>query len=261
MRDYGENNPGLVAFLKTLKARLTYLNDANTTTKHGKSISRIRTIHDLARKTDGSRCRLSHQRPDVPFDGANADQVWVNVGGNMITVRKYFETRYGVLLHAAHLPVVNVGKDDRPVYVPAELCEVLPDQPCNIRLTPTQTANMIRFAVREPKDNAESITQTGINYTGLMESTNPKLAVFGVKVGERMLTVPARILQCPQIKYAREVSVTTKSGGWNMQGIQFSTPKEMPRWACLVVRQQGKSEACSFEEHKYQIQNSFTEEL
>jgi hypothetical protein len=72
-------------------------------------------------------------------------------------------------------PVVNVGTLDRPSYLPAEVCEVLPGQVIKRRLSPSQTQEMITFACRKPWQNAESIVGDGKMTLGLNPSTNPFL--------------------------------------------------------------------------------------
>ena len=72
-------------------------------------------------------------------------------------------------------PVVNVGTRENPTYLPAEACMVLPGQNARTKLSPEQTQGMIRFAVRKPADNAESIFRDGLSTTGLSSKTNPLL--------------------------------------------------------------------------------------
>lgn len=73
------------------------------------------------------------------------------------------------------LPVVNVGTKERPSYLPAEVCEVMPGQPYNRPLQPRQTQQMIRFAVRRPRENANSIVNQGFQTTGLSPEGNALL--------------------------------------------------------------------------------------
>lgn len=73
------------------------------------------------------------------------------------------------------LPVVNVGSPEAPVYLPPQACEVLPGQPARTELSPAQTAEMIRFAVREPALNATSITTRGAQILGISPNLAPTL--------------------------------------------------------------------------------------
>lgn len=51
---------------------------------------------------------------------------------------------------------------------------MLPAQPADAKLSPTQTAQMIRFAVRKPFENAKSITEKGLADVGF-KPNNPTL--------------------------------------------------------------------------------------
>jgi len=58
------------------------------------------------------------------------------------------------------------------MYLPAEVCIVLPGQPAKSKLDGSQTQQMIRHAVRKPWENAASIVGEGIQTVGLDENTN-----------------------------------------------------------------------------------------
>ena len=69
-------------------------------------------------------------------------------------------------MKAAHdldsaLPVVNVGTRAIPIYLPAEVCEVLPGQVSPYKLNSRQTRNMINFAKCDPSKCAELIAEEG----------------------------------------------------------------------------------------------------
>ncbi len=67
-------------------------------------------------------------------------------------------------------PVVNVGNQEHPSYLPAEVCVVLPGQTIKRRLSPEQTQQMITFACRKPWENANSIISDGKTVLGLNPS-------------------------------------------------------------------------------------------
>jgi len=52
---------------------------------------------------------------------------------------------------------------------------VIPGQNSNSKLDPSQTQQMIRFAVRKPWENAKSITQDSPHTVGLSPQANAKL--------------------------------------------------------------------------------------
>jgi eukaryotic translation initiation factor 2C len=64
------------------------------------------------------------------------------------------------------------------MYLPAEVCIVLPGQPSRTKLDGRQTQEMIKHAVRKPWENAASIVQQGIQTVGLDENSNILLVCY-----------------------------------------------------------------------------------
>ena len=64
------------------------------------------------------------------------------------------------------LPVINVGNSGKPVYLPPEVCVVLPGQPAGVKLSANQTREMIKRAVVMPHLNAAYITSSGVGTVG-----------------------------------------------------------------------------------------------
>jgi hypothetical protein len=79
---------------------------------------------------------------------------------------------YNIILKLPELPVVNCGNRENPMYLPAEVCIVVPGQPSKAKLDRSQTQQMIRHAVRKPWENAASIVGQGIGTVGLDANTN-----------------------------------------------------------------------------------------
>lgn len=113
-------------------------------------------------------------------------------GGRYITVWDYFRDRKlvdiflvlvsltnhleypNVKLDPVH-PVINVGSNENPNYLPADVCIMLPGQVVKRRLSPEETQNMIKFACRNPEQNGRSITNDGTLTLGLRPSVNKGL--------------------------------------------------------------------------------------
>jgi eukaryotic translation initiation factor 2C len=70
------------------------------------------------------------------------------------------------------MPVINVGTLQNPSYLPVDVCLVRPGQPYGTRLTPDQTQQMLRFAVRKPAQNARSIAIGGARVLGIQPPKN-----------------------------------------------------------------------------------------
>jgi len=81
-------------------------------------------------------------------------------------------TAHGRTIKDGNIPVVNVGNRENPSYLPPEVCVVLPGQTYRSKLGPQETADMIKFAVRKPHLNANSIAQDSPQVIGVLPSTN-----------------------------------------------------------------------------------------
>jgi eukaryotic translation initiation factor 2C len=242
----------LANFLKKISINVTHIKRKN---KKGEQVARIKMIHDLATRQDGNG--LEHP-PKVPQYGAGPNEVqfWLekkesikpdaspkaakkttsSTTGAYITVTKFFKDAYQMVLRRTDLPVINVGSKTYPVYLPAEVCEIRPGQPCNSKLSPSQTAQMIGFAVRPPYMNAQSITdpsnQGGVGLLGFTGNTT--LNQFGVRINPELMTVLGRILNSPSIKYQQKTMVP-RFASWNLQDVKFLSRTALQRWTWVVL--------------------------
>jgi eukaryotic translation initiation factor 2C len=63
--------------------------------------------------------------------------------------------------------VINIGTRVKPIYVPAELVDIVPGQLLRRKTTPDETREIIEFACRSPVANATSIAEAGRQCLGL----------------------------------------------------------------------------------------------
>ncbi|KAI9044769.1 putative RNA interference and gene silencing protein (Qde2) [Aspergillus affinis] len=233
-------------FLKRLRVRVTHIKKKN---KKGEIVPRFKTISNLATPADGRNLPMP---PKVSKYGAGPRDVLffldapgqqpsqqsssatpkgkgkksVKAGpapaGKYISVADFFKQHYD-LDTSSNMPVINVGTVENPSYLPVEACEVEPGQPANSKLTPNQTRNMLKFAVRTPVDNAESIANLG-NRVLALSPPNSTLGDFGIKADLNLIKVPGRLLPCPNVSYSEPKLITPQNGSWNMRSIKFSTP-------------------------------------
>lgn len=129
-----------------------------------------------------------------------------------------------------NLPVVNVGSSRRPIYLPAELCEVI-EQPYHGRLTDRETSNMINYACNPPATNAASIVNDGLRLLGLRDGP---IDGFNISVEQEMIAVPIRMLQPPQLSYGTG-RTTVSHGSWNIVSVRFKRPASLPSWGVIIV--------------------------
>ncbi|OJD25785.1 hypothetical protein ACJ73_02841 [Blastomyces percursus] len=249
-------------FLKGVRVRVNHIVHKN---KSGKVILRIKTIEGLAHQSDG---RNVQNPPQVPWLGAGPKDVKffldgptptaegqsqksgkkqkkgpVKPGGDSptgsyISVYDYFKRNYPNITELNNaLPVVNVGSREKPSYLPAEVCHVLPGQPANAKISPQQTQHMIRFAVQRPVENAKSIVVNGTKVLGVTPHLNPMLAGMGLSLLPDLITVPGRVLEGPiTVQYKGQSFKNPQGGNWNLQKVAFSQGSQLPAWTYLYYQ-------------------------
>lgn len=135
--------------------------------------------------------------------------------------------------------MVNVGTKVKPVYMPAELVEILDGQPVRRKTTPDETRGMINFSCRSPFANAKSISTYGREVLGLDDSTF--LSRFGIQVGKTLLTVQGRELPPPSIVYQdgkqnKAKFVSVNEGEWNMESVRvIKSGRPIERWFWISI--------------------------
>ncbi|KAI1118279.1 ribonuclease H-like domain-containing protein [Nemania sp. NC0429] len=206
-----------------------------------------KVIYGLAQTRDGVGKDAEPNPPKVSKNGANAKSVQFHLrapapaglrGNAYTTVDEYYKKRYGFNINP-EFPVVNVGTKLKPVYMPAELVEVLDGQPVRRKTTPDETRGMINFSCRSPFANATSISTYGREVLGLDDSQF--LSRFGIQVGKTLLTVQGRELPPPAILYQdaagnRPKVVNVNEGEWNMESVRVIKPgKPIDRWFWVSI--------------------------
>ncbi|CZS95190.1 related to argonaute like post-transcriptional gene silencing protein QDE-2 [Rhynchosporium agropyri] len=148
-----------------------------------------------------------------------------------ISVFDYFKKIYNYELQFWYLPLIVT---DRSGMFPMELCTICPNQRYNFKLSPDQTANMIKFAVTRPKERIQSI-EHGVNMLKWHEDRY--LKHFEIKVNPHMTETAARILPNPEIQFDRAKLNPGTAGRWDLRGKKFLIPNPEPlkSWAFVVV--------------------------
>ena len=171
---------------------------------------------------------------------------------------------YGIRLNES-LPVVNVGSNADPVYLPPEVCEVIAGQKSRVRTDAEQTSRMMGFAIRKPAaaHNAVSIAQEGRSMVGLSPQLNHLLVSFQqskadilsfaysiestqkdfrIETSHDFISVPARELTKPRIGYGNNRSAAVNpSAAWNLRGQVMARPATIPNgtWGWLYITMAG----------------------
>ncbi|KAH0562380.1 hypothetical protein GP486_002931 [Trichoglossum hirsutum] len=204
--------PSVEGFVKRLRVETNHIRDEKK-----RPVKKVRVIAGFARKPLWGNAKA------VKFDTEEY--------GN-ISVEDYFFKRYGLKLQTPEAPVVNVRSAQDPVYLPPELCTVLPGQIARRKLSDVQTAEMITVAARRPAENAKLIVGEGGGVVGLTGNTG--LGAFGLRVDPKMITVDGRVLDPPTLQYQKEFT-RPDNGSWNMIRKKFTAGAPVKNWTFLKL--------------------------
>ncbi|KAJ7856608.1 argonaute-like protein [Mycena leptocephala] len=154
--------------------------------------------------------------------------------GGLVSVEEYFFRKYNIELRYPDMPLVDVG-GAKSNYLPAEVCEILPNQPFRGKLTDDHTANMITVAAKYPNVNGAAIAGRGLAELGYSQRADP-LPTFGISIGTEMAVVPGRILPPPGIKYLKGSPDVDEKASWNLRGVEFNKGGILQKWGVLLIR-------------------------
>ncbi|PBP20017.1 eukaryotic translation initiation factor-like protein 2C 2 [Diplocarpon rosae] len=148
-----------------------------------------------------------------------------------LTVYDFFKKVYNIDLQYWYLPLVVTEKAGM---FPMELCTLVPNQRYNYKLSPEQTASMIKFAVTRPKDRILSI-QHGVQM--LKWNEDKYLRHFGVQVEPAMTVTQARLLPNPEIQFTGSKTNPGTAGRWDLRGKKFwlANPEPLRSWGFVIV--------------------------
>ncbi|KAE8440738.1 hypothetical protein EG329_006633 [Mollisiaceae sp. DMI_Dod_QoI] len=150
-----------------------------------------------------------------------------------ISVYDYFRRTYNISIQMWDLPLIVT---DRAGMFPMELCTLAPNQRYNFKLSPEQTAAMIKFAVTRPKERIASIRH-GI---GMLKWNQDRyLNHYGVKIDDNMTQTQARLLPNPEIQFLGSKVNPGTSGRWDLRGKKFFLPNDEPlnSWGVCVMQE------------------------
>uniref|UniRef100_A0A061QLG7 Putative argonaute n=1 Tax=Cupiennius salei TaxID=6928 RepID=A0A061QLG7_CUPSA len=186
----------------------------------------------LNRKLEGKRIATSHshlRRKYTVMWLERESAANLRVDENGLTVARYFKERYDINLVYSNLPCLRVKPRERNVYLPIELCELVPGQHYNSELTQAQKSEMIKYTSSDPKPRFEKISNN-------MNFGNDRCTQeFEVEVSEDPLEVEGRTLDPPSLIYGSEQKIRPRDGAWNMlhQDAKFLDAVVIKKWALL----------------------------
>ncbi|CAD6213820.1 unnamed protein product [Miscanthus lutarioriparius] len=132
--------------------------------------------------------------------------------GATTTVINYFREIYSLDLKYKSLPCIIARSEQNPVYLPIEVCKIVPRQCYQKKLEASQIVDKEQYR-RTKRAND-----------------------FDIEVDDNLATVDARVLLPPNLKYHDSGSQKTgfpMNGYWNMKDKKVINGAKISNWACL----------------------------
>ena len=165
--------------------------------------------------------------------------------GEECTIEKYFKDKYNHQLDFPNYPCIHVGKPEKTVYLPIELCimrkQVLPKFK---HIDVTQHKKMIRAAAKMLPTKRRTIIEQNLKNLSNHYEKDPYANAFGLRVQGEMTKLDGRVLDPPSLKYknAEDKEIEFKKvcqGNWlsgtvrDKDVLKFLKPMKLKYWGVL----------------------------
>ncbi|KAJ7970200.1 Protein argonaute [Quillaja saponaria] len=162
----------------------------------------------------------------------------VDERGTMKSVVEYFYETYGFAIQHTQWPCLQVGNQQRPNYLPMEVCKIVEGQRYSKRLNERQITALLKVTCQRPHERELDIMQT-VRHNAYQN--DPYAKEFGIKISEKLAQVEARILPPPWLKYhdtGREKNCLPQVGQWNMMNKKMVNGGTVNCWICINFSRQ-----------------------
>ncbi|KAJ9145671.1 hypothetical protein P3X46_028026 [Hevea brasiliensis] len=157
----------------------------------------------------------------------------VDERGTLKSVVEYFYETYGFVIQHTQWPCLQVGNQQRPNYLPMEVCKIVEGQRYSKRLNERQITALLKVTCQRPHERELDIMQT-VHHNAY--HNDPYAKEFGIKISEKLASVEARILPPPWLKYhetGRERDCLPQVGQWNMMNKKMVNGGTVNNWICI----------------------------
>jgi eukaryotic translation initiation factor 2C len=120
----------------------------------------------------------------------------VDEGGAMKSVVQYFQETYGFAIQHTYLPCLQVGNQQRPNYLPMEVCKIVEGQRYSKRLNQNQIRALLEETCQHPRVRERNIIQM-VKHNAYEKDDYAQ--EFGITISDRLASVEARILPAPRV--------------------------------------------------------------
>lgn len=150
--------------------------------------------------------------------------------GKSITVLEYFKTQHQIVLKHPYLPCIDVGRGEKVVALPMEVCYVKEGQLFRKEMTLRQKQKMIEATSIPPNHREDDIRYTA---TEMLPPNDPLREFYGIKTSDRMEETECRQLPSPNIKYRTNMIPQPRDGKWQIRNCQLINPVAVNVWAII----------------------------
>ncbi|KAF8700757.1 hypothetical protein HU200_034113 [Digitaria exilis] len=149
------------------------------------------------------------------------------------TITEYFRETYRLEIQFGFLPCLQVGTDQKPNYLPMEVCKIVPGQQYRKKLEGQQVSKLMESTCQRPSEREINIRQVveRNDYNSSLRANE-----FGIEVDYHPTSIQARVLPAPTLKYygtGSESLCCPKDGQWNMIKKKVVDGAKVGNWACI----------------------------
>ncbi|RIA92820.1 Piwi domain-containing protein [Glomus cerebriforme] len=173
----------------------------------------------------------------VTKEPANRLMFHNEVENREMSVAEYFYTKYEIKLKFPNLPCVLVN---RGIFLPIELCYVLPGQRFEGQLADVTLADMIKHTCVKPQERFRRISKAVSDV--FQHNKDPHLKSIGMEVDcNNMVVLNGRVLNPPRLTYnerSRKSEFIPENGRWNIMNKVVCQGAQLINWAVVVFAQE-----------------------
>ncbi|CAB4390624.1 unnamed protein product [Rhizophagus irregularis] len=190
----------------------------------------VETLHHHNRKPVYKIKRITKESADnLKFynDEKNSD----------MSISEYFLTKYEITLNFPNLPCILVN---RGIYLPIEVCYVLPGQRFEGPLPDITLSDMIKHTCVKPQERFQRILNAVSDV--FQHDRDPHLESIGMEVDcKNMVVLNGRVLNPPRLTFNeknRQSEFIPENGRWNIVNKVVCQGAELVNWAVVVFDQE-----------------------
>ncbi|XP_021732844.1 protein argonaute 5-like isoform X1 [Chenopodium quinoa] len=193
-----------------------------------------RALKGIIVETSHLASKKCHKVIGVSSEPAN--QLMFSLGSNdtQLSVSQYFKDKYKIQLRHPALPCIQIGSAKRLTYLPMEVCQIVHGQKYLKKLNERQVTGLLRATCQRPPERENKIIAM-VKNNRYSENQMVKQE-FGMNITEVPVTVDARVLPPPMLKYhdsGAEREVAPGVGQWNMINKKMYIGATVSHWTCL----------------------------